>query len=108
MSLRFNAIAFMMFWCLGYIASYWFNLPLFLYYPLQGEFASGLHPLAAAHGPGMAWYGFVMNAAIVATIAAVLLPDAWLARAFHGRLWLFPCAAMLTCLYLLRVWFSQG
>lgn len=108
MSLRFNPIAFMIAYSAAYMAAYWFNLPLFVYYPLHGEFAPGLHPLAADHGPGMAWYGFVADAAILAGIAGVVVPDAKLDRLLKGWLWLFPCVSAAICLYLLRVWFLQG
>ena len=109
MTLRFGPIAFMIGFCFAYALAYWFNLPLFLYYPLHGDFASGLHPLkAGVAGPGMAWYGFMADAGIVAIILSLVIPDHLLGRVLRNYLWLFPCAAMLTCVYLLRLFFLQG
>jgi hypothetical protein len=105
---RFGPIAFMIGFCVTYALSYWFNLPLFLYYPLHGDFSSGLHPLPKGAGPGMAWYGFMANAGIAAVILALVIPDRLFDRFFRNYLWLFPCAAMLICLYLLRLFFLQG
>ena len=108
MKLRFGPIGFMIGFCCAYALAYWNNLPLFLYYPLHGDFALGLHPLPAAAGPGMAWYGFMADAGIAAVILALVIPDRLFDRVLRNYFWLFPCAAMLTCVYLLRLFFLQG
>ena len=104
MKLRFGPIAFAIGFCCAYAIAYWNNLPLFLYYPLHGDFTWGTHVLnAAVAGPGMAWYGFMADATIVALILALLVPDRLFDRLLRNYLWVFPCASMATCVYLLRL-----
>ena len=107
MRLRFGPVTFAVVFCIVYAAVFAANLPLFLYYPLHDQFAWGIAPLKGA-GPGMAWYGFMTDAALVGGIAAVLLPDRFADRMFRNFLWLFPCGAMLACVYLVRPFFLNG
>ena len=107
MTLRFGPIGFMIGFCATYALAYWFNLPLFFYYPLHGDFSSGLNLLKGI-GPGMAWYGFMADSFLVATILAFAIPDRIFDKILRNYLWLFPCAAMLVCVYLLRQFFMQG
>jgi hypothetical protein len=104
MRLAFSPVTFAIAFSLTYAAVYWFNLPLFVYYPLHG-FASFGPVMLKNAGPGMVWYGFMADCFIVATILALVIPDRWPDRLFRNYLWLFPGAAMLVCVYLLRVFF---
>jgi hypothetical protein len=108
MKLRFGPITFMIGFCCAYALAYWNNVPVFLYYPLHGDFAFGLHPLPKTAGPGMAWYGLMADAGIVATLLALVIPDRLADRVLRNYFWLFPCGAMLICVYLLRQFFLQG
>jgi hypothetical protein len=103
---RFGPITFMVVFCCVYAVAFWMNKPLFLYYPQLGDFHWGPTPIKGAVGPSMAWYGLMADAGIAAIILAFLVPDQLLDRFLRNYLWLFPCGAMLVCVYLLRVFFA--
>jgi hypothetical protein len=105
--MKFSPVTFSLVFALAYAAAFWFNQPLFLYYPLHGDVTLGPFGAAALKnaGPAMAWYGLMADAAIAATISAFLVPGKILERFFRNYLWLFPVAAMLICAYLLRNFF---
>ena len=101
---RFSPPAFSVAFCCVYAVAFLMNRPLFLYYPLHRDFAWGWHAMTGA-GPAMVWYGLMADAIIVALPAGFVVPR----RATDGRLrnylWLFPCGAILTCVYLVRTFF---
>ncbi|HVZ27495.1 MAG TPA: hypothetical protein VG798_02470 [Rhizomicrobium sp.] len=102
--MKFSPVTFGIAFSLAYAVAFWFNQPLFLYYPLHGDVTLGPFGAAALKnaGPSMAWYGLMVDAGIAATILAFLIPGAAVERVFRNYLWLFPVAAMLVCVYLLR------
>ena len=104
---RFGPITFMIVFCCTYAAVFFFNVPLFLYYPLHGDFAWGMKPLTGV-GPGMAWYGLMADAGIAALVLALIVPDRLPDRLFRNYFLLFPCAAMFVCVYMLRHLLLQG
>lgn len=104
MTQRFSPAVFAIVFSAVYAASYWFNQPLFLFYPEHNLVTWG-PKLTPNMGPGMAWYGFLANCFIVATPLALLIPNNLPDRLFRNWLFLFPVAAMLICVYLLRVFF---
>jgi hypothetical protein len=106
MKLRFAPITFMVVFCCVYALVFWMNTPLFLYYPQNGIFHWGPAPMQNAVGPAMAWYGLMADAGTVAIILAFFIPNDIFDGVLRNYLWLFPCAAMLTCVYLLRVFFA--
>jgi hypothetical protein len=106
MKFRFAPITFMAVFCCVYALAFWANKPLFLYYPQIGVLHWGPKPLKGAVGPLMAWYGLMADAGIAAIILAFLVPNHFLDRILRSYLWLFPCGAMLVCVYLLRVFFA--
>jgi hypothetical protein len=81
------------------------NRPLFIYYPLHGNFTWG-HQMLNGLGPAMAWYGLMANAGIGASLVALIVPDRLIDKALRNYLWLFPCAAMAICVFLLRRLFA--
>lgn len=100
MKLRISPIAFMLAFCCTYAFVFAKNWPLFLYYPLHGDFNWGFR-LTKGIGPAIAWYGLMADAGIVAAVAAVCIPS----RAFNALrnfLWIFPIGAMLVAVFLLR------
>ncbi len=101
---RFSPAAFAIGFCATYALVFGMNWPLFLYYPLHGNFIWGPH-FTRGLGPAMAWYGIMADSGIVALLAGLLVPPRALER-LNGYLWLFPCAAMLTCVFLLRHFFG--
>ena len=107
MKLPFSAVTFSIVFCFAYAAIYWFNQPLFLYYPMTGAFTWGSAALKDS-GPGMAWYGLMANALIASFVLALAVPDRVSGRIFRNYLWVFPVGTMLICAYLLRNFFLQG
>ncbi|HWY61516.1 MAG TPA: hypothetical protein VNW15_06420 [Rhizomicrobium sp.] len=107
MTLRFGPVSFAIVFCCVYALAFFTNLPLFLYYPLHGDFTWGPQLLKGA-GPGMAWYGLMADAGIAALVLAFIVPDRLLDRIFRNYFWLFPCGAMLVCVYMLRQFLLQG
>jgi hypothetical protein len=102
--LRLAPTTFMIAYCCVYIFVLAMNLPLFMYYPLHGDFAWGWQGLKGA-GPAMAWYGLMANAAIVAVVVAVCVPNRLPDRALRNCLWLVPVAAIVACTFLMRGFF---
>lgn len=103
-SLRFSPGVFLVAFCCAYAVVFSLDLPLFLYYPLSGDF-SWVAVASEGAGPAMAWYGLVASAGIVAAFAAVLVPDRVGDRLLRGYFWLAPVALMLVCVFLLRQFF---
>ena len=104
MKLRFSPLVFMAAYCAAYVAVLATDFPAFRYYPLDGAIAWGPAP-QEGHGPGMAWYGLMVNAAIAAALLALFVPQSALAW-LRNRLWLFPTAALLASAYLMRIFFQ--
>ena len=98
---RFPAPAFTVAFCCTYVVVFVKNWPLFLYYPLHGDLTWGWQVMKGA-GPALVWYGFMADAIIVGLAAALCLPRSALDGRLRNYLWLFPCAAMLICVYLVR------
>lgn len=103
--LRFSPTIFMIAFCAAYITVLAKDWPLFRYYPLHGTLSWGIRMLDGA-GPPITWYGLMTDAAITASLAAVIVQDRVINRALQNYLWCFPCAALLTCVFLLRRWFG--
>lgn len=106
MKLRFSPVVFSSLYCISYVAAYVGGWPLFRYYPVPREWAFGVSDSVVRPGPVIVWYGLVASAALVALIAAVLVPDHWLATGLRNRLWILPYAAVAACLYMLRPFFT--
>jgi hypothetical protein len=101
MKLQFGPLVFAAAFSLTYAVVFFFDLPLFQYFPQEGLFSWG-PAIIPNVGPGMAWYGLMTDAALVALPLSFLIPDRFLDKIFRNYYWVFPCAAMLVCLYLLR------
>jgi len=87
--------------CCAYGFVFAMNWPLFIYYPLHGNFFWG----PRAHtglGPGMVWYGLMGSAGLVALLAALVIPERVAERTLGSYIWLFPVAAVLVYIFLLR------
>jgi hypothetical protein len=93
--------AFLVAFCCTYAGLLAKNWPLFLYYPLHGDFFWG-HQLAKGIGPAMAWYGLMASAGLVALGVSICVPPRLSAALFRNYLWIFPIAAMLIAVFVLR------
>jgi hypothetical protein len=105
MRLRFSPITFMLAYCLVYIAALLWDLPAFRYYPLNGQLSWG-PAVVKGLGPAMAWYGIMAEAALIAAILAVIVPDHWFAKPLQNFLWSIPVATMVVCAFLMRSFFG--
>jgi hypothetical protein len=105
MSVRWSSVTFSVLYCIGYVAAYVMNLALFLYYPVSGRWSWG--PTASLHepGPAITWYGLVASATLVATIGAFSVRERRVATTMRNWLWIWPYAAVATCVFMLRPYF---
>jgi|GEM_PF-1196889 len=102
---RFSPTAFMAAYCIAYSVALALDLPLFIYYPLGGDFVWGPHP-AQGLGPGMAWYGIMADALIAAVVAALVVPQGWIDRLLRHWAWVIPVVAMLVSIWFMRGFFA--
>lgn len=105
MTSRLSATAFSLAYCAAYAAVFALDVPLFLYYPVEGRLAWAWAPFDSV-GPSMAWYGLMASATVAALPVALLLPERRVMAALRNLLWLFPAAALLVSAWLLRVFFQ--
>jgi hypothetical protein len=86
----------------AYTVCYYFNLPLFFYYPGPGRFS-----FAAEAGSGFAilWYGWVASAALAGTLAALAIPRRWSDRVPLDFTWMALIAAIFAVLLYEKRWF---
>lgn len=94
---------------IAYAISMHFNITSFSYYPLVGRFAAGVAPATPTLGPAMYWYGWLLDATIVAVVVAgiaALLPAKALSRLAAAVPWL---AILVIAFFLwdLRSWFLR-
>jgi hypothetical protein len=104
--MKFSAVVFGLVYLCAYVVVLAKDWALFIYYPQVGQFSWGWSRVVGI-GPGMAWYGLMASAAAVALPVAVLVPGEKLAGALRNSLWLFPCAAMIACVYLMKQFFIR-
>ncbi len=89
--------------CIAYTASYYFDWPLFRYY--LGSGAASFHAQAESAGAPILWYGWILTAALIALVLAVVVPRRLAIRMPPDLLWIIPTAAILAAaLYEVR-WF---
>ena len=105
MRIGFAPATFSITFCCAYVGAFAMNWPLFLYYPLHGDWSFGPHVVKGI-GPAMAWYGLMVDAGVVAVVTAFCVPDRTVQKTFGGYLWLVPCGAIGACVFLLRHFFS--
>lgn len=88
---------------IAYTLAYYFDWPLFRYYPASGQFSVTTLPDAA--GPPILLYGWILTAALAGLIVCMLMPRALAARMPPDLPWLIPIAAIIAAfVYELR-WF---
>lgn len=103
--LRLAAAPFAIGYSCAYAVVFAYDWPLFIYFPLVGEWYWG-GEILPEKGPGMAWYGLMASAAIAGAVFAALLPSRLSERLtnhpWSNYLWVFPLASMLVSVFLLR------
>lgn len=98
---QFSPVAFTVAFCCAYGLAFAMNSPLFIYYPLHGDFTWGTQVLKGV-GPPMLWYGFLSDALIAGAVAAVCIPGRLANKWLINLVWVFPIATMAVCIFLLR------
>lgn len=102
---KFSPTIFMLAYCVVYCAALITDLPAFRYYPLTGHLNWGAGKVEGM-GPGMAWYGILLEAAVIAAIAAFVVPGEWLTKRLRNFLWIAPLGAMVLSVYLMKGFFA--
>ena len=101
---RFSPVTFAVAFAIAYAVFFWFNLPMFLYYPQVGLLHWGWTAVPSV-GPGMAWFGLMADAALIGLVAAFVLPRSLVERPLHNFVWVIPIIAMVVYAIILRNWF---
>jgi hypothetical protein len=99
--LHVSPAAFLAVFCCIYVFVFVENWPLFLYYPLHGDFYWG-HQIRHGIGPAMAWYGLMADAGIAALVVSICVPARFFVSLFRNYMVICPIAAMVVVAFLLR------
>src|SRR2546425_12247416 len=86
-----------------YSLCFYYNWPLFAYYPQVNEFH--LATQIEANGPPILWYGWMATAGLVSAAIAVLVPRGVVARLWHGWAWVGPAGAAVAIVVYETRWF---
>lgn len=101
--MRLSPAVFMIVYSIAYAVLLARDWPLFRYYPLERTVSWGTQ-IVTDRGPHMAWYGLMAGAAIIALPLALLLHARDGAR-WVQHAWVFPGAALLVVVFVMREWF---
>jgi hypothetical protein len=83
---------------------FYFNWPLFAYYPQVNEFHIDTQ-LIETSGPPILWYGWMATAAVASGALAVIVPRKIAARLRPELAWLIPAAVIVAILIYEKRWF---
>jgi hypothetical protein len=87
-----------------YALCFFFNWPLFAYYPQVNEFHLSAN-LQSQLGPPILWYGWLATATLVSAVPAVLFPRKVSDRLWPGLAWATPAAVIVAILIYEKRWF---
>lgn len=87
-----------------YALCFYFNWPLFAYYPQVNEFHFSGQLMETA-GPPILWYGWMATAALISCAAALIVPRGVAARLPPAVAWLVPAATIVAILIYEKRWF---
>lgn len=100
----FSGPGFTLAFCLAYAVVFVLDQPLFVYYPMEGEFHWS--EVGGDMGPAMHWYGLVAVGALVALVVAAAVRTSWLPARIVSWFWLAPVACMAIVGWRLRFFFG--
>ena len=103
MNSRSVPTVFSLLFVLTYTVCFYFNIALFKYYPLVGEFHVNAQP--ATSGPPISWYGWLGVALLVAAPIAFLVPRGLGGKISPTLAWLIPAIVLLAVLVYEKRWF---
>ena len=89
--------------CIAYIGVYYFNYPLFEYYPMTGEIRPGwdLDPAQQT----IRWYGWLASSGLVGFALSWIVPRKWAARLSPDILWVVAVVLVIAVIMYERRWF---
>ena len=103
MKISFSAIGFSVVFCAVYLLAFEYDLGLFNYYPLVGEFHRSPQPEVS--GPAIVWYGICTTATVAGVVGGLVVRNDWLSERAMRWTWLVPIIAMAVIAGLHRVYF---
>ena len=98
------SLIFSMLFTVTYASCFYFNWPLFAYYPQVNEFHLSAD-LQNQLGPPILWYGWLATAAVVSAVPAVIIPRGVSGRLWPGLAWAVPAAVIVAILIYEKRWF---
>jgi hypothetical protein len=98
------SLIFSMLFGVTYSLCFYFNWPLFAYYPQVNEFHLSAD-LQSQLGPPILWYGWLATAALPSAVVAVFVPRSVAARLWFGLAWAVPGGVILALLIYEKRWF---
>jgi hypothetical protein len=93
-----------MLFAVSYSLCFYYNWPLFAYYPQVNEFHLST-ALQSELGPPILWYGWMATAALFSAVVAVVVPRSLADRLWPGLAWAVPGATILAILIYEKRWF---
>ena len=81
-----------------------FQFSLFGYYPVIGKFVHERLPLETS-GPSILWYSWLLGAAVVGLVAALLTPRRVAERLGQNWVWMIGIALLVVVFVYERRWF---
>jgi hypothetical protein len=99
-----RAMVFSITFAVVYTLCFYYNWPLFAYYPQVNEvhLSGGLIDTA---GPPILWYGWLASAALISAAAAMIVPPGVSNRLWHGWAWIIPAGVVVAILIYEKRWF---
>ena len=98
------SLIFSMLFAVVYALCFYFNWPLFAYYPQVNEFHLSAQ-LQGQLGPPILWYGWIAAAALASAVVAAVVPRSVAARLWPGLAWAVPGGVILAILIYEKRWF---
>jgi hypothetical protein len=95
---------FSMVFAVSYALCFYYNWPMFAYYPQVGEFHLSAQ-LQTQLGPPILWYGWLATAALASAVAAVAVPRQVADRLWPGLAWAVPGGTIVAILIYEKRWF---
>ena len=98
-----SAVIFSALFSIVYTLCFYFNVALFKFYPLVGEFHIESQPKNA--GPPISWYGWLAVALLVSLPVALIVPKSVSAKISPTIAWLVPALVLIAVLVYEKRWF---
>ena len=98
------SMIFAMVFAVSYALCFYYNWPMFAYYPQVNEFHLSVD-LQNQLGPPILWYGWLATAGLVSAVVAVVVPRQVASRLWPGLAWAVPGAVILAILIYEKRWF---